>query len=193
MIDTILFDYAGVLTKGDPGYLWYSKNVPDFIENKSFYDELGHSVDLGILTKDQFVEKVSAATGIPEKDIWKGIKSSTIIDHQVVEYISQLKNKYKIALVSNYVHEWLNEIMEENNLKQYFDVIVISSLEKVAKPNREIFEITVARLDSKFEHSVLIDDRQVNITGAENIGIKGLLYTSSELLISKLDLLTSSA
>ena len=98
-----------------------------------------------------------------------------------------------MALVSNYVHEWVDEIMKENNLKQYFDVIVISSLEKVVKPNREIFEITVARLDSKFEHSVLIDDRQVNITGAENIGIKGLLYSSSEHLISKLDLLISSA
>lgn len=55
----------------------------------------------------------------------------------------------------------------------YFDGIVASFIEKVCKPDHEIFHILLRRYNLDPQRTLFIDDSQKNIDAAEACGIKG--------------------
>ena len=58
MIKAILFDFGGVITTR--GYLlWMKEEIPNFEENKLFYDELSDKYDLGMITHDEFTRIIA--------------------------------------------------------------------------------------------------------------------------------------
>ena len=54
------------------------------------------------------------------------------------------------------------------------------------KPNRDIFQKMLEMLKMSAGEVIFIDDRQVNIDGAERIGIRSILFKNSEQLINDL-------
>ena len=67
-----------------------------------------------------------------------------------------------------------------------FDEIIISSEVKLVKPGSEIYQLALDRMQAKPEESVMIDDNIVNVNGAKQIGIAGILYTNVNSLIEEL-------
>ncbi|MEM7766081.1 MAG: HAD family phosphatase [Pseudomonadota bacterium] len=66
--------------------------------------------------------------------------------------------------------------------------VVVSGAEKVAKPDRRIYEITHARMAAPAPSDVLfIDDRQDNIDAAEAFGFRGHLFTGAAGLEAALE------
>ena len=61
-----------------------------------------------------------------------------------------------------------------------FDTLVFSCAEGLKKPEREIYELTAERLGVTPEQSVFIDDRTDYIKGAEQAGLKTILFKSIE-------------
>jgi putative hydrolase of the HAD superfamily len=59
-----------------------------------------------------------------------------------------------------------------------FDVKVFSCVEGTAKPEREIYELTVQRLGTKAGRSVFIDDKPKYISGAQQVVLKTILFDS---------------
>jgi len=59
-----------------------------------------------------------------------------------------------------------------------FDVRVFSCSEGITKPDPEIFMTTLRRIGAKPRESVFIDDRPVNIRGADEAGMKCILFKS---------------
>jgi 2-haloacid dehalogenase len=62
------------------------------------------------------------------------------------------------------------------------DDIVVSGTEGVAKPDPEIFEIAVTRAGIPASQLVFVDDKQVNVSGAIDHGLDGILFTGAEAL-----------
>lgn len=60
-----------------------------------------------------------------------------------------------------------------------FEGIVVSGEEKMVKPNPEIYQLLLNRYDLQASESIFIDDRQVNVDGANRVGIHGILFTGS--------------
>jgi 2-haloacid dehalogenase len=60
------------------------------------------------------------------------------------------------------------------------DDIVVSGTEGVAKPDPEIFEIAVARARLLASELVFVDDKQVNVDGAIESGLDGILFTGAD-------------
>lgn len=96
--------------------------------------------------------------------------------------ISKLKKQYKICLLTNFTNEWINQLIDTYELDRYFDIKVISSVYKLIKPDKKIYLIALSLLKSKPEEAIFIDDRQYNVDGGENAGIKSLLFTTNEKL-----------
>ena len=67
-------------------------------------------------------------------------------------------------------HPWLSE----------FDVQVFSCLLGAAKPSPESFLHTAKLLGVRPEDILLVDDRQANIDGAAQVGMKTMFYESPE-------------
>ena len=81
------------------------------------------------------------------------------------------------------VKDWINDDL--------FDVIVISAEERVRKPNRLIYEIALQRLGVAAEAAVFIDDRPVNVQGAQQVGMKAIHYQNFEQMRLELEKICS--
>jgi putative hydrolase of the HAD superfamily len=92
---------------------------------------------------------------------------------EVIGVLEELTKKYKLAIISNAMPsmEW---VFDKLGIRKYFDSIILSAFVREAKPNRAIYEIALNQAQARKEESIFIDDKLVNIEGAEKIGLKGL-------------------
>lgn len=64
----------------------------------------------------------------------------------------------------------------------WFDDIVVSGMEHVAKPDRAIYDLLVERNGLDRERTVFIDDWDRNVDGARAAGLQALQFTSAARL-----------
>ncbi len=102
---------------------------------------------------------------------------SSLEEKKNMELVKKLKGKYKLGILSN---ASLNEVQKIKKEVNNFDAVVLSSEINFSKPDKESYEITLAKLDVFPQETVFIDDTLENIKGAEEVGIKGILYRSPE-------------
>jgi epoxide hydrolase-like predicted phosphatase len=179
MIKALIFDFAGVI--GTDGYwVWLEEKVSDLESKKFYFKNLSEKVDKGDITNQEFIEAVAKGSNLPTEIIWKEIFKKIIINTELLNLINQLKEKYKIGLLTNYTHEWMNELFKIYKLNEYFDSIVISSVHKVIKPDRKIYQISLDLLKIKSDEAIFFDDRQKNVDGGERVGIKSFLFTTNQ-------------
>jgi HAD superfamily hydrolase (TIGR01549 family) len=95
----------------------------------------------------------------------------------------ELKRKgLKVGLISNGYEEEIDLVLEKADLeKATFDIIVgVDTIEEV-KPNPDIFEHAISKLDVKPEETIFVGDNvEADYNGAENVGIHALLINRTE-------------
>jgi putative hydrolase of the HAD superfamily len=74
-------------------------------------------------------------------------------------------------------------------LDRLFDVLVFSGDVGVAKPDVEIYRLTVSRLGLEPGECVFVDDLAVNIRGAVTAGLVGVHHTSVPATLAELTVL----
>ena len=89
-----------------------------------------------------------------------------------MECLRILKKKYKLGIIANQI-PGAEKRLEEMGIRRYFDVIVSSAEEGVAKPDPRIFHIALIRASCTPEQAVMIGDRIDNdIVPAKQMGMK---------------------
>jgi epoxide hydrolase-like predicted phosphatase len=186
MIKALIFDFAGVI--GTEGYsLWAREKKSQGIEsNSTYFHDISNSLDRGDITQKEFTDDLAKRTGGKSDKIWGEIFNKIIINKELLNYISILKKKYKIGLLTNYNHNWMNEMFSIYKLEKYFDSKAISSLLHVIKPEKKIYEISLELLKVKPEEALFFDDRPRNVAGGENVGIRSFLFTDNKKFIEDL-------
>jgi epoxide hydrolase-like predicted phosphatase len=91
----------------------------------------------------------------------------------------------RTGLLSN---SWGNEYPREG-WDQMFDAIVISGEVGMRKPEPQIFHHALELIGVRPEQAVFVDDLQVNITAAEEVGIVGVHHTSYDETAQRLETL----
>ena len=83
-----------------------------------------------------------------------------------------LEKKYKLGIIANQI-PGAKKRLEDMGIRQFFDLIVTSAEEGVAKPDPEIFRIALIRAGCTPEQAVMIGDRIGNdIVPAKRMGMK---------------------
>ena len=106
-----------------------------------------------------------------------------------LEVIQTLHQKgYKLGIISNLIGE--NEIpdwLRADNLEQYFDAVILSSVCHIRKPDPEIYHLACQELGVTPAECVSVaDNLNRDITGAKAAGIgANILYISPEKLAKK--------
>lgn len=186
MIKAIIFDFAGVI--GADGYwIWLRENVKDIDSVKEKFHKISEKVDKGEISEKEFIAFVAEYTERPVEDIWPQIREKILLNHELIAIIKQLRKNYKTALLSNFVFEWLNEILTDHKLYDLFDEVIISSKHGVIKPDPAIFHKMLSMLQLTKDEVIFIDDRDYQVAGAKAVGIKAFLYTSNEQLLKDLE------
>ncbi len=186
MIEGVIFDWGGVLIDDPrPALMRYCAKALGVSEetytkaHSKFMDDFQR----GLLSEEQFWTKVCAELKRPkpkEQSLWgDAFRTAYSPRPQVFSLVSSLrKNGCKTALLSNAevpAKQFFGELQYD-----MFDVAVFSCVEGIIKPDRKIYEITVAELGLRPEQTAFIDDRIENVNGAKDAGLIAILFRNVE-------------
>ena len=93
----------------------------------------------------------------------------------VVELLSELKQKYRLSLITNGLREVQRNRLTKLSLNHWFDSIVVSDEIGVAKPDPAFFDVVFQSFEhdiDKEEVLVIGDNLKADIGGARDFGFK---------------------
>ncbi|MDE6626230.1 MAG: HAD family phosphatase [Lachnospiraceae bacterium] len=103
--------------------------------------------------------------------------------------ITELKQKgYRVYLLSNYPLEMYKLHWPGFAFYSLVDGYVVSAVEKIKKPDKAIYRLLCQRYALNPEECLFIDDRQVNVDAAVQMGMRGILFQGYEDLSAHLGL-----
>jgi len=196
MIRAIFFDIGNVIYKD--GYragiekLEAKRSYPEKSLYQSAHDRK-HWKDftLGKITEEEYLKKVAEdfsknfSRKINKKEFQKSMLKQTKLIKGILNYIRTL-HKFKLGVISNHPKEWFFRYEKKFGFKGLFEAIAISGLAHIRKPDIRIFRYAIKKLKVKPEESIYIDDRPERITGASSLGMKIIVFKSTEQLKIKL-------
>ena len=92
----------------------------------------------------------------------------------------------RTAILSNMGDTVLANIEREFDWLPRFDVLIWSYQHKMAKPDPAIYQLTLARLCTRPEETLFIDDKMQNIEAARTLGMRTAHFTTVENLREQL-------
>lgn len=191
-IDAVVFDIGGVLLDWNPRHL-YRKLFDDEAEMERFLSEVctpeWHDAhDRGTPTALSCAELAAVHPEYAELIAAWATRSEEMVgdvDDQSVEILRELKETgMPVYALTNLEAEAYPRRLARFPFLRLFDGIVVSGLEKVAKPDPEIFQRLLARYGLRAETTVMIDDSEANLVGADRVGLTTVHFRSAPELRS---------
>jgi HAD superfamily hydrolase (TIGR01509 family) len=107
---------------------------------------------------------------------------------EMLELLDQLRKHVSIAAFTNTIALHWDELTNPNRYRfpQLFQKVFASHLLGDAKPRIGSFKKVLGALSVTPEEVVFIDDSEVNVLGASQLGIKGIVFKSVESLRAEL-------
>lgn len=118
------------------------------------------------------------------KDIWNSIFIKE--DKNMVNLIAQLKEKYRIVIVSNINVTHYNYIKKKYKIMKEVKEQVLSFKVGADKPDIKIYNEAFKRTNAQPEEIIYIDDREDLIEEASNLGLNCIQYKGYKDLVEKL-------
>ncbi|MBT4823782.1 HAD family hydrolase [Candidatus Woesearchaeota archaeon] len=172
----IIFDYDGVL-------------IDTFTVTCQIYNKLFSDLDKKEFSEEEFKDffdidwfKSLAKIGLKtEENIQKCKELYSYYMHkhnsqvkpctEIPELLHELKKQgYKIAIVSNNINENIIPKLENENLHEFFDLIV--DAKDGLKPNPDGINVVLSKLGIKPDEAILIGDMDGDIEAAKNANLK---------------------
>lgn len=201
MIQTILFDFGGVLLDlPDHGTLqaWlrkirindserYTKNLTHFSDSLLLDD-----VMRGKIKEADFYKKIAAESNMPlilVKYLVKRMQSKKNLNREMLDAATKLRGQFQIGILSNTGDSTRQVMVNRYHFDELFNEIIISAEEGVAKPDEKLFWIALERVNSLPENTIFIDDMIENIEAAKKIGLRTIHHADNQSTIACLELL----
>ena len=87
---------------------------------------------------------------------------------------------YGVWGLTNWSHETFHVAFDKYPvLGELLDGTVVSGVERMFKPNADIYELTLRRFGLTARHCAFLDDTARNVAGAEAVGIHGLPFVDA--------------
>jgi 2-haloacid dehalogenase len=190
-VNTIIFDLGGVLIDWNPDYV-FKHIYPDPEKRKWFFEnicthEWNLQQDAGRSLQEATDEKVNEWPDYEEPirafyGRWEEMLGGPI--EESVTLLKELKEQENMRLLAltNWSHETFPVALERYEFLHWFEGIVVSGIEKIIKPHREIFDLIISRYAIEPAYSVFIDDNAKNVEASEKAGLTGIHFRSPEQL-----------
>jgi len=176
MIKALIFDCFGVVLTDALKVLAEKLSATDPAKADQMLDIMKASMH-GIILSGEADQRRAALLGMNVEQYRINIRQGEVKDQALLDYIGELHQTYKTAMLSNVSSGGLARRFKAGELEQYFDVIVASSEIGFAKPEPEAYETVAERLGVRLEDCLMIDDRELYCDGARAVGMQALLYT----------------
>jgi epoxide hydrolase-like predicted phosphatase len=118
-------------------------------------------------------------------DLWTDYLGT--LNHQLANYFSRLRPRYRTAILSNSFVGAREREQELYGFAEMCDVIVYSHEEGLLKPDARFYRIACDRLGVGAEDCVLLDDVPANVDGARVVGMHAITFVHNEQAIRELN------
>ena len=174
-IKFVYFDLHGVLINASRGDLTFLATISG--QPLSRVEELfwRYNADLclGKLSMAEFNRILSRELAAPHLD-WHDIYLRAVrADSPVQAALERISRDYPVGLLTNVFPGNVTALMERGLIPQRYAAIVDSSVVGLLKPFPAIYEYARKQAAVQPEEILLIDDRQLNISGARACGWQG--------------------
>ena len=195
MIRNIIFDIGNVLTD----FRW-----KEFLTDKGFDDAmikriarasvqspLWNEIDRGVWDVEKLMQEFIKLDPEIEQELHRAYDNLTgMVTRRdyAIPWIQDLKARgFKTYYLSNFAHKAHVECADALDFLPYMDGGILSYQEKLIKPDPEIYRLLLNRYSLKAEESVFLDDTEKNLSGAEKLGIRTILFRSREQAVEDLE------
>ena len=154
------------------------------VDETKVYDDIFHKIAIAANVSEDYVKTQAIEFYKQNKRGHKEVMRLLGVDYpewtpqyeelypDTKECLRALEKKYKLGIIANQI-PGADKRLEAMGIRQYFDLIVTSAEEGVAKPDLRIFTTALARAGCTPEQAVMIGDRIDNdIVPAKQMGMK---------------------
>lgn len=188
MIKEIIFDCFGVLT--EDGWLAFM-NTFATSENAEDLRYCNYQIDRGLMTYDDFLQRVSELSGATKEEAHATITANHHPNKPLFDYIRTLQERgYDLGIISNVGSE-LSEFLPAHYLEA-FEHITLSYQVGVGKPDARIYKTHLEKSGHHPNEVIFIDDREANCHGAAQLGIQAIHYKDATQTRTELETLLAS-
>lgn len=194
----LLIDFGGVLTTSIfDSFRDYAGGVgPDPLLIEQLFREDGPSQEALVAHETGrapleefeviFAERLSLhGSEVEPEGLVAQLTSKLEPDELMIEATRQIGQAgFPTVLVSNSLGY---EAYDGYDLENLLDHVILSGHVGIRKPSRKIYEMGVEAAGVAAEDCVMVDDLAQNISGAERLGIQGLLHQQSVETVTKLE------
>lgn len=180
MINSVVFDLGGVVIGRD--YDRYGAEIAEFsfLQGDRPFPEYWKRYDRGTCERAEVVDAVSAETGLSAQEASEKLDRLMALFnefHDTVELIKELSEKgYGLYVLSNMPAEFYDYV-RRFDVFRYFDGEVISSREKLTKPDPDFFRLLAERYGLDPAQTLFVDDKPSNTETATRLGFAVCCFT----------------
>jgi len=194
-IDTVIFDLGNVLIQWDPRHLYRKIFVGDEACMEAFLAEVctaewNDQQDRGRPWKQGIAEAIERHPAQEAAirayfDRWPEMVPGAIDD--AVAILKELRQQpLRLLALTNWSAETFPIAQARFDFLAWFDGIVVSGHERLAKPQAEIFELVIARFNLNPASAVFIDDSLRNVEAAMRQGMQAIHFAGADDLRARL-------
>ncbi len=198
-IKAIIFDMGGVILRTtDRSYRTnlgekFGKTY-DEMDSLVYGGESSYKATIGEISAEEHKRHVMQKFNLKEEDnkwffeeFWGGDTK----DQELVDFIHSLKQNFTTALLSNAWGDARESVGTQHQFLDAFDFSVFSAEIQLAKPDPKIYHWILDQLKVNPDEAIFVDDFEKNILAANEIGIHGILFQSTEQVKAEILALTS--
>src|SRR5215831_8609041 len=196
-IKAIILDYGDVISlPADPAVMssmaaLFGLPLDRF---RQFYGFFRHDYDRGALDAAAYWNRIAEAAGVQlNEDHIAHLRKADVkmwsrLNEPILKWVEELREAgFKTAVLSNMHYDMVQRVLSDDAWTKRFDVLALSSPLGMAKPQPEIFQYCLKKLNVRPHQSMFIDDRRDNVEAALKVGIAGICAPSTEALVNLLD------
>jgi putative hydrolase of the HAD superfamily len=111
-------------------------------------------------------------------------------NEELFAYYRELRDRgVRLAMLTNNVREWEPLWRSKLPIDDVFETVVDSGFVGMRKPEPGIYALTLERLGLPAEACVFVDDLEINVDAARELGLQAVLYRDTAQAIAELDAL----
>jgi putative hydrolase of the HAD superfamily len=150
-------------------------------------------LECGRLTEADFLARLQAALrddlghDVPMHEFPDRFWAQLETNHEVLGVLAGLRDEgFRMALLTNNVREWEPRWRAMIPVDEVFEVVVDSAFVGMRKPDPEIYELTIDRVGVPAGQCLFIDDMEVNVTAARELGMAAVHFRETTEAITEI-------
>jgi len=183
VIKCIIIDNAGVLINTDciglykklaklSPYSW--QHIAKYIEDRDF-----HIMEMGKISSREWFNRIIGKfkiKGLSYTDFKKKWVGIFYRNRQMEKFVKKNYKKYKIWMLTNTNSIHYSYLRKKFSVYNFIKKKIISYHIKMAKPDKDIYQYTLKKINLKPEECLFIDNKKENIITARKLGINSIWY-----------------